>query len=140
MSSARNRLTLPDRRLARPTRRQLLQLSGLGAAGGMLAACGPSLGGDDGAEEPAEEIDWASIEPASEITWWSNHPGETKDLETSYIEAFNEEYPEITINLVTAGAGYDEIAQRFQAASGTDEIPDLVIASDVWWFRLLIQK
>src|SRR5699024_12635461 len=105
MSAARNRLTVRSRRLARPTGRQPLQLSGLGAAGGMLAACGTSLGGDDGAEEAAEEIDWASVEPAEEITWWSNRPGETKDLETSYIEAFNEEYPEIKINLVTAGAG-----------------------------------
>src|SRR5690625_8003928 len=112
MSSARNRLTVPSRRLARPTRRQLLQLSGLGAAGGMLAACGPSLGGGGGAEEAAEEVDWASIEPAEEITWWSNHPGETKDLETSYIEAFIEEHPEIKIILVSACVGYDDIYQR----------------------------
>ena len=139
MSSSRSRLTVPNRRLARPTRRQLLQFTGLGATAGLLAACGPSIGGDDGGDEdPADEIDWASIEPASEITWWSNHPGNTKDLEASYIEAFNEEYPEITINHVTAGAGYDEIAQRFQAASGTEEIPDLVIASDVWWFRYFV--
>ncbi|SEE73793.1 ABC transporter substrate-binding protein [Ruania alba] len=124
--------------LARPSRRQLLQLSGLSAAGGLLTACGPSLDGGGGNDEPAEEIDWASIEPASEITWWSNHPGNTQELEASYIEAFNEEYPDIQINHVTAGAGYDEIAQRFQAASGTDEIPDLVIASDVWWFRYFV--
>ena len=37
-----------------------------------------------------------------------------------------------------AGANYDEIAQRFQAASSTDNLPDLVIASDVWWFRYFI--
>lgn len=122
-----------------PSRRRLLQLGGLGAAGGLLTACGgPSLNGDDGGDGDAEEIDWASIEPASEITWWSNHPGNTLELEASYIAAFNEQYPDITINHVTAGAGYDEIAQRFQAASGTDEIPELVIASDVWWFRYLV--
>src|SRR5699024_8772570 len=45
---------------------------------------------------------------------------------------------DLTVNLVTAGAGYDEVAQRFQAAAGTDSVPDLVIASDVWWFRYFI--
>ncbi|WP_154792513.1 ABC transporter substrate-binding protein [Occultella kanbiaonis] len=122
-----------------PSRRSLLQLSGLGAAGGLLAACsGPSVGGGGGEEEEGEATDWASIEPATEITWWSNHPGNTKELEESYIAAFNVEYPDIKINHVTAGANYDEIAQRFQAASGTDDLPDLVIASDVWWFRYFI--
>jgi len=42
------------------------------------------------------------------------------------------------VNLVTAGKNYDEIAQRFQAAAGTDNTPDLVGASDVWWFRYMI--
>src|SRR5690606_28180211 len=46
--------------------------------------------------------------------------------------------PQITVNLVTAGKNYDEIAQRFQAAAGTDNTPDLVGASDVWWFRYMI--
>jgi sn-glycerol 3-phosphate transport system substrate-binding protein len=42
------------------------------------------------------------------------------------------------VELVTAGANYDEIAQRFQATSGTDNGPDLVGAGDVWWFRYMI--
>ncbi|UFU07029.1 ABC transporter substrate-binding protein [Ruania halotolerans] len=125
--------------LRAPSRRNVLALGGLGLTGGLVAACsGPSVGVTDGGEESSESIDWSAVEPASEITWWSNHPGNTKGLEESYIEAFNQEYPDIRINHVTAGAGYDEIAQRFQAASGTDETPDLVIASDVWWFRYFV--
>ncbi|ACQ79155.1 extracellular solute-binding protein family 1 [Beutenbergia cavernae DSM 12333] len=121
-----------------PSRRDVLRIGGVGAAGGLVAACGgPSVGGDDGTAT-SDATDWSSVEPASKITWWSNHPGNTKELEESFIAAFNEEHPDIEVELVTAGANYDEIAQRFQAAAGTDEIPDLVGASDVWWFRYFV--
>ncbi|MFH6689545.1 ABC transporter substrate-binding protein [Cellulosimicrobium funkei] len=105
-----------------------------------LTACaGPSVAGADGAgtagdEATAEAVDWSAVEPASEITWWSNHPGTSQEIEQELIDRFEEESG-ITVNLVTAGANYDEVAQRFQAASQTDELPDVVIASDVWWFR-----
>ena len=102
-----------------------------------LTACGgPSVGAETTAgAAPAESTDWSQVEPASEITWWSNHPGQSQAVEEQLIAAFEAENPDITVNLVTAGANYDEVAQRFQAASQTDEKPDLVIASDVWWFR-----
>jgi sn-glycerol 3-phosphate transport system substrate-binding protein len=101
-----------------------------------LTACGgPSVGAESSDTPSTEATDWSQVEPASEITWWSNPPGQSQAVEEQLIAAFNEEHPEITVNLVTAGANYDEVAQRFQAASQTDEKPDLVIASDVWWFR-----
>ncbi len=98
----------------------------VGAAGGSAAADASSSTG---------AVDWDAVEPASEITWWSNHPGASQDVEEGLIAAFEAEHPEIDVNLVTAGASYDEVAQRFQAASQTQQLPDLVIASDVWWFR-----
>lgn len=101
-----------------------------------LTACGgPSVGAGTTAEATTEATDWSQVEPASEITWWSNHPGQSQAVEEQLIAAFEAENPDITVNLVTAGANYDEVAQRFQAASQTDEKPDLVISSDVWWFR-----
>ncbi len=101
-----------------------------------LTACGgPSTAASSEETEAAEATDWSQVEPASEITWWSNHPGQSQAVEEELIAAFEAENPDIKVNLVTAGANYDEVAQRFQAASQTDEKPDLVIASDVWWFR-----
>lgn len=105
------------------------------AALAVTACAGPSVGAESTATEKADAVDWSQVEPASEITWWSNHPGQSQAVEEELIKRFNVEHPEITVNLVTAGANYDEVAQRFQAASQTDELPDLVIASDVWWFR-----
>ncbi len=124
-----------------PLRRRGPVLAGLlGVLALGVAACsGPATtaAGDDTDDDAAgteEAIDWSQVEPAEEITWWSNHPGTSKELEEEYIRQFTEEHG-IEVNLVTAGADYDEIAQRYQAAAGTDEMPDLVIASDVWWFR-----
>ncbi|WP_265520286.1 ABC transporter substrate-binding protein [Oerskovia flava] len=123
-----------------PSRRDVLRLGGLGALALALTACGGPTVGGTGSSTPSAGtgIDWSSITPASEITWWSNHPGASKEVEEELIRRFTAQHPEISVRLVTAGAGYDEIAQRFQAASGTDNLPDLVIASDVWWFRYMI--
>lgn len=126
----------PARRTSR--RRPLVVASALTVAAALTAtACaGPSVDAPASAGEPTTEaIDWSQLEPASEITWWSNHPGQSKAVEEELIARFEAEHPEISVDLVTAGANYDEVAQRFQAASQTDEKPDLVISSDVWWFR-----
>ncbi len=118
-------------------RRQLLQLAALMGGAGALAACGGPAVGQAGGAATEAATDWAAITPATEITWWSNHPGTSKDIETQIIDRFTAESG-IKVNLVTAGANYDEVAQKFQAASGSSNVPDLVIASDVWWFRYMI--
>lgn len=134
-----HRRTAPVGRPARRRRARVAATALTAVAGLALTACaGPSVDGagsaaTSGAEETA--VDWSTVEPASEITWWSNHPGTSQAIEQELIDRFEAENPDITVNLVTAGANYDEVAQRFQAASQTDELPDLVIASDVWWFR-----
>lgn len=138
MRPSTSRLVLP-RGVRRPSRRDVLALGGLGLGAGLLAACGgPSVAsGEDSDDGEADGTDWSGVEPAEELVFWSNHPGNTKELEEEYIAAFTEETG-IDVRLVTAGANYDEVAQRFQAAAGTSDIPDLVIASDVWWFRYMV--
>ncbi|MBO1267201.1 ABC transporter substrate-binding protein [Arthrobacter cavernae] len=118
-------------------RRRLLQLAALLGGTATLAACGGPAVGGSGETAQAGATDWAGITPAKEITWWSNHPGASKAVEEELIKRF-QAAEGIKVNLVTAGANYDEVAQKFQAASGANNIPDLVIASDVWWFRYMI--
>jgi sn-glycerol 3-phosphate transport system substrate-binding protein len=119
------------------SRRGLLRLGAVLGGSAALAACGgPTLSDSGGAAQ--SEVDWSRVQPAPQITWWSNHPGTSIDLEKEYIRRFQEQNPGITVNLVTAGKNYEEVAQRFQAAAGTDNTPDLVGASDVWWFRYMI--
>ncbi|RFA16986.1 ABC transporter substrate-binding protein [Subtercola boreus] len=124
------------------TRRNVLAFGAALSGTALLAACaGPSVGGDVGSAASATPAqDWTNIKPASSITWWTNHPGNSMATEQTIIDGFQAANPGIVVNMVTAGANYDEIAQKFQAASGTDSVPDLVGASDVWWFRYMINE
>lgn len=96
-----------------------------------LAGCGPNL--KSGSSEDEGSVDWSTIEPAKEISYWSNHPGGSIDLEKQIIENFTAETG-IKVNLVTAGANYGEVYQKFQTAQTGGEIGDLVVLSDVQWF------
>ncbi|MET3901575.1 ABC transporter substrate-binding protein [Paenarthrobacter sp. 4246] len=117
-------------------RRHFLGLAGLGAGAAALAACGgPSTAGTADAVETAA-IDFSGVKPAASIDFWTNHPGKSQDVEKAIIEKFHAKFPDIKVNLVTAGANYEEIAQKFQTSQAAKTgLPALVVLSDVWWFR-----
>ena len=76
--------------------------------------------------------------PATTITFWSNHPGSSEDITKQIISDFKNETG-ITVNLVTAGSSYEDVAQKFQTAQTGGTLPDIVVFSDVWWFRYYMQ-
>ncbi|ABS01787.1 ABC transporter substrate-binding protein [Kineococcus radiotolerans] len=117
-------------------RRGVLALAGAGAVGLGLAACsGPSTtAGETGGAEQAK-TDWSGVTPADTVTVWTNHPGKSQAVEEEFLARFAKTNPDITVEFVTAGANYDEISQKFQAALTGSDLPDLVLLSDVWWFR-----
>ena len=117
-------------------RRHFLGLAGVTASAAALAACGgPSTSGTPVASEAAE-LDFNGVKPAANIDFWSNHPGKSQDVEKASIEKFHAKYPDIRVNLVTAGANYEEIAQKFQTSQAAKSgLPGVVVLSDVWWFR-----
>ena len=117
-------------------RRHFLGLAGVTASAAALAACGgPSTSGTPVASEAAD-LDFSGVTPAAKIDFWSNHPGKSQDVEKAIIEKFHAKYPDIRVNLVTAGANYEEIAQKFQTSQAAKSgLPGVVVLSDVWWFR-----
>ncbi|WP_224386520.1 ABC transporter substrate-binding protein [Pseudonocardia sp. ICBG1293] len=122
-------------------RRGFLKFAGITGAAAALAACGgPSTSGGGPADVP--EVDYSGVQPAKEITWWTNNPGSSETVSRQIIDAYQRANPGTKVNLVTAGANYEEIAQRFQTAQagGGSQLPDLVVLSDVWWFRYYMQR
>jgi sn-glycerol 3-phosphate transport system substrate-binding protein len=116
-------------------RRRFLGLAGLGVSAAALAACsGPSTSGSSAASTAAD-VDWSKVTPAKEITFWSSNPGKSQPVTQQLIDAFHASQSDIRVTLVTAGANYEEIAQKFQAAQAGGQLPDVTIFSDVWWFR-----
>jgi len=117
-------------------RRNFLTITGLGLGTAALAACsGPSTSGNDAANANLAATDWSKVTPATKITFMSSHPGKSQDVEAALIKDFQAANPGITVELVTGGANYEEVAQKFQTSQAGNNVPDVVVASDVWWFR-----
>lgn len=119
-------------------RRSFLGLAGLGAGALALAACGGPTVGAAGSASPAtfnpNGPDFTGVKPATSITFWSNHPGKSEAVTRQIIEKFKAAEG-IDVTLVTAGSNYEEVAQKFQTAQSGGQLPDVVVFSDVWWFR-----
>ncbi|MPQ97481.1 extracellular solute-binding protein [Modestobacter sp. I12A-02628] len=122
-------------------RRRFLSLAGLGLSAAALAACsgGPDTSGA-GASAATDDTDWSTVRPAAAITFWSSNPGASQAVTQQLIDAYNASQSETKVTLVTAGANYEEIAQKFQTAQAGGGLPDVTIFSDVWWFRYYMQK
>ena len=117
-------------------RRNFLTVTGLGLGALALGACGgPSTAGT---AATAMKTDWTKVTPAAKITFMSSHPGKSADIEAALIRDFEAANPGIKVELVTGGANYEEVAQKFQTAQAGNNVPDVVVASDVWWFRYAI--
>ncbi len=71
----------------------------------------------------------ADLEPASITIWHSLKDTETEGLNT-IIAAFNEEYPDITVD--TLFVPFDDLRNKYETAAATGEGPDLLIGADDW--------
>ena len=103
----------------------------LGIAALALTACAGTGGGEsaEGGEGSADKI-----------VFWSNHPGSSKPIEEEIIADWNEQNPDLPVELVDAGANYEEVAQKFNAALAGGELPDVIVASDVNWFNFALNE
>lgn len=111
-------------------RRPLSLVACLSAAAVVLVGCGPDTSGE---EAESDAVDFTDVEPAESITFWTNHPGASQDIESELVEQFTQQTG-IEVEIITAGASYEEVSQRFQTAQGTGDIGDVVILSDATWF------
>lgn len=119
---------------------RLAAVAGAVTAALALGACGPTVSNSD---EPASDdkgtdtADYSDVEPADEIAFWSNHPGGSIKLENEMAADFEKETG-IKVNIVTAGASYPEVAQKFQTAQISGDMGDLVVLSDATWFQAFL--
>ncbi|MDU1589958.1 MAG: extracellular solute-binding protein, partial [Cutibacterium avidum] len=123
------------------SRRRLLTMAALGAGTLGLAACsGPSAvsSSSKGASKAAEKVDYADVKPATDITFWTNNPGGSGDVTKKICDDFRAKEG-ISVKIVPAGSSYEEVAQKFQTALTGKDTPDVIIGSDVWWFRYYMQ-
>ncbi|WP_072804820.1 ABC transporter substrate-binding protein [Rhodococcoides yunnanense] len=112
--------------MANINRRGFLTLTGTLAAGAALAACSSPGTSSSGTEATGD---------ASTINFWSSHPGKSQEYEKELIARFQAENPGLTVNLIDGGKNYEEVSQKFNASLSGNDVPDVVVLSDVWWFN-----
>lgn len=116
-------------------RRLFLGLLGATAATVTVAGCA-GTGGDDTSGDASGGGGTGG--DAGTITFWSNHPGDSKAVEEQLIANFSQENPDLTVNLVDGGKNYEEVAQKLNAALTGNDVPDVVVVSDVTWFNFAL--
>ena len=117
-------------------RRGFLALAGVAAAGVGLSACA----GSGGSTSTASSGTSGSSGGTTTLEFWSNHPRKSKQIEADIIAAFEAKNPSIKVKLVDAGANYEEIQQKFNAALAGGQVPDALVVSDVTWFNFALNK
>ncbi len=114
-------------------RRKFLALLSASVASTSLVACAGTNSTDPNAKKSG-----GSGEEVKDLKWWSNHPGTSKDVEKELIKRYNEENPDIKIELIDAGQSYAEVGQKFNAALSGSDLPDIVVVADVTWYNFAI--
>lgn len=114
-------------------RRTFLRLAGLGLGAVGLAAC---AGTQSTAPNRNKGRGGGKVDT---LTFWSNHPGGSKPIETELLAAYKAQGGP-TVQLIDAGATYEELAQKFNAALTGGDLPDVIIVSDVTWFNFALNK
>ncbi len=131
------------------SRRKLLKGMGIGAGALALAACAvpqatqapaqptaaPASGEPTAA--PAPTTAPASSGPV-EIIYWGFSGGLGK-TEEQLINMWNEKQSEVKVTPQVQG-NYEETAQKLTAALAAQQGPDMVLLSDVWWFKFYRAK
>ncbi|SNU02540.1 carbohydrate ABC transporter substrate-binding protein, CUT1 family [Ruaniaceae bacterium KH17] len=120
-------------KLSKSLRTRSAGIAAIAAAALVLSACGPDTSGGGSGSDGGDAVDYEGVEPATEVTFWTNHPGASIELEKEIIAKFEAETG-ITVNHVTAGANYEEVAQKFQTGQVSGDAGDLVVLSDANWF------
>ncbi len=138
-------------------RRLLLALGGLSGMA-LLAACGqqqatptsaPAMTGGGAAPSPTAAPATSGMAtptapavvktPGStvKVVYWGSFSGNLGEAEQGMVKRFNESQNEVVVDYQYQGS-YEETAQKLTQALAAGTTPDIVLLSDVWWFKFYL--
>jgi sn-glycerol 3-phosphate transport system substrate-binding protein len=134
-------------------RRSMLKSLGGTAAIALVAACSqpPSqspttappaaAGAPTSAPAPAQTAPAAAAKTGSQvgITFWGAFTGHNSDVLTQLVDRFNQSQKDVAVTLENQN-DYETLSAKFTAALQAHNTPDVVVLSDVWWFKFYLNK
>ncbi len=129
------------------TRREFLRGLAAGSGVALLAACGS--GATPAAQDTSTPVppDGATTAPAQvggtgstvNITYWGSFSDVLGEAEQAMVNAFNTAQQDVVVEYQYQGS-YEDTAQKFTAALQAQAIPDVILLSDVWWFKFYLAQ
>jgi sn-glycerol 3-phosphate transport system substrate-binding protein len=132
-------------------RRDLLKGLGGTAAVALIAACSSPGAAPPAAAptsaQPATATPASAAAPATvaatgsqvAITYWGAFTGHNADVQQQLVDRFNQAQKDVKLNLENQNA-YDTLANKLTAAIQAKNAPEVVLLSDVWWFKFYLNK
>ena len=124
------------------SRRNLLKGIGFGLGAATLAACAPAAA-PTATAPAASDATQPTAAPASasgnqEVVYWG-FSGDLGKTEDKLVSMWHESQSDVKVNRQVQGS-YEETAQKLTAALAANTAPDMVLLSDVWWFKFYRAK
>ena len=135
-------------------RRSLLKSLGGTAVIALVAACSqpatpsptsapPATGAaaPTSAPAPAQTAPAAVAATGSQVsvTFWGAFTGHNADVLTQLVDRFNQSQKDVAVQLENQN-DYETLSAKFTAALQAHNTPDVVVLSDVWWFKFYLNK
>jgi sn-glycerol 3-phosphate transport system substrate-binding protein len=122
------------------------------AALALAAACSqpastPAAPAPAGAAAPTSAPSAAQTAPAAvattgstvNITYWGAFGGHNADVQTQIVDRYNQSQKDVQVTLQNQN-DYATLAGKLTAALQAKNAPEVVLLSDVWWFKFYLNK
>src|SRR5438874_1176367 len=73
------------------------------------------------------------------ITFWGAFTGHNSDVQTQLVDRFNQSQKDVQVTLQNQN-DYATVANKLTAAIQSRSVPEVVLVSDVWWFKFYLSK
>ena len=128
------------------TRRDLLKGMAGVAAMALATACSQPSSAPAAPAAPAGAPPATTAPPAvaatgstASITYWGAFGGHNGDVLTQLVDRFNQSQKDVNVTLENQNT-YEDLAAKLTAAIQAKNAPEVVVLSDVWWFKFYLNK
>jgi sn-glycerol 3-phosphate transport system substrate-binding protein len=73
------------------------------------------------------------------ITFWGAFTGHNSDVQQQLVDRFNQSQKDVQVTLQNQNT-YEDLAAKLTAALQARNAPEVVLLSDVWWFKFYLNK